>query len=202
MAPGDEKRPLSGLKVLDVGCGGGILSVSLARLGATVHGIDVAEKNIQVARAYAEDLELPIYYDHVTVEELAATRARYDVVFNMEVVEHVADLDAFMKGCCRLVNRDGAMFVSTINRNPLAWLMAVFGAEYVLRWLPKGTHHYSMLRKPTEIAKRLRAGGLNPASWRGVAVNPLTKSFRLTRTKMVNYMVFARRPITREDIRA
>ncbi|MEM9183825.1 MAG: bifunctional 2-polyprenyl-6-hydroxyphenol methylase/3-demethylubiquinol 3-O-methyltransferase UbiG [Pseudomonadota bacterium] len=187
----DSDRPLTGLRVLDVGCGGGILSVALARLGADVHGIDVAERNIAVAQTHATRLGLPIRYEHTPVETLAASGARYDVVFSMEVVEHVDDLPVFMQASCELVADDGLMFVATINRNPIAWLTAIVGAEYILRWLPRGTHHYALLRKPSEVAALMSEHGVEPRSWSGVSVNPLTRNFKLTPSLLVNYMLVA-----------
>ncbi len=185
--------PLTGLRVLDVGCGGGILSESMARLGAAVTGIDVVEKNIGIARAHAGASGVDVTYRQQTASALAAEGAAYDVVLNMEVVEHVADLDAFMADCCALVRPGGTMFVATINRNPLAGFVAIFGAEYVLRWLPKGTHRYRMLRKPAEIVSRLEQGGLEVAGMTGVRVNPLNRSMALTRSTAINYMLVAHR---------
>ena len=184
-------RPLDGLEVLDVGCGGGILSESMARLGARVTGIDVVEKNIGVARAHAQRSGLVIDYRRQPASALVDAGRRFDVVLNMEVVEHVADLDAFMADCCALVRAGGTMFVSTINRNPLAWLVAIVGAEYVLRWLPRGTHRYRMLRKPAEIRDRLADGGLGVDERVGVRVNPFTRRMTLTSLTAINYMLMA-----------
>ena len=189
----DRRQPLSGLRVLDIGCGGGILSESMARLGAEVTGIDVVEKNIGTATVHARQQGLNIDYQARTAESLASDGARFDVVLNMEVVEHVADLPAFMEACTALTGARGVMFVATINRTPLAWLFAIVGAEYVLRWLPKGTHRWSEFRKPGEIEELLQAGGLGVRQRSGVAVNPLTRSFRLTPQLNVNYMLMASR---------
>ncbi len=183
--------PLDGLRVLDIGCGGGILSESLARLGAHVHGVDVVEKNIGIARAHASAAGIEIDYQHRTVESLARDGAQYDVIFNMEVVEHVADFDGFMDAASATVRPGGAMFVATINRNPLAGFVSIFGAERVLRWLPVGTHHYSMLRKPSEVVQALRRNELDHRQQTGVRVNPLTRRFSLTPSLAINYMVFA-----------
>jgi len=190
-----SKMPLQGLSVLDVGCGGGILSESLARLGAEVTGIDVVERNIAIAKAHAEQQKLEILYRSISVEALEQESRRYDVVFNMEVVEHVANLPVFMRSCNALVKENGATFVATINRNWLAWLVAVFGAEYVLGWLPKGTHRYQMLRKPSEIRNLLNSGGLSIVRGAGVRVNPFKKSMALTQSMAINYMLFAKRNV-------
>ena len=184
-------KPLSGLRILDIGCGGGILSEALARLGADVTGVDVAKRNINVARHHAAEAGLPVYYLLGSAEDLAEAGERFDVVLNMEVVEHVADLGAFMKACNALVRPGGMMFVATINRNPLAWLSAVFGAEYVLRWLPRGTHHWRKLRKPQELVSLMGRGGLHVADTTGVLVNPLTRGMRLSKFTGINYMLTA-----------
>jgi len=189
---GDEK-PLEGLHVLDVGCGGGILSESMARLGAQVTGMDVVEKNIRIASAHATDESLEIEYRVATASAVAASGEKFDVVLNMEVVEHVADVDAFMRDCAQLTADAGAMFVATINRTPKAWLFAIVGAEYILRWLPRGTHRYSMFRKPSEIEAHLEAGGLIVQDAVGVAANPFARSLRVTGSTAVNYMMFCKR---------
>lgn len=189
----DSARPLEGLTVLDVGCGGGILSESMARLGADVTGIDIVEKNINVARLHAQQEELPIDYRLMTAAELAGSGARFDIVLNMEVVEHVADLAEFMRGCNRLTADGGVMFVATINRTPLAWLFAIVGAEYILGWLPRGTHRWKLFRKPDEIAALLADGGLAVRDITGVVANPFTRTLRRTRLTNVNYMMYCTR---------
>lgn len=189
----DRDRPLSGLTALDIGCGGGILSESIARLGATVTGIDVVEKNIRVASHHARSRDLPVVYEHRTAESMVNSGETYDLVFNMEVVEHVADLPAFMGSCNRLTRPGGLMFVATINRTWLAWLFAIIGAEHILRWLPRGTHRWRDFRRPGEIGRLLARGGLEVKARSGVAVNPLTRKFRLTGNTRVNYMLAASR---------
>jgi len=188
-----KARPLTGLRIVDIGCGGGILAESMARLGAEVHGIDVVEKNIQVARRHARQSELPIDYRQVTVEELAASGVRYDVVLNMEVVEHVADLPLFLSACNRLLDARGLQFIATINRNPWSWLIAIVGAEYILGWLPRGTHRWRRFVRPGELEALLRRDGLCIDDATGVAINPLTRKFRLTPRLAVNYMLCASR---------
>jgi 2-polyprenyl-6-hydroxyphenyl methylase/3-demethylubiquinone-9 3-methyltransferase len=185
--------PLAGLSVLDVGCGGGILSESLARLGADVVGIDVVEKNITIARAHSARAGLSISYQYATVESLHISGRRFDVVFNMEVVEHVADLSTFMSACNALVKPGGGTFMATINRNWLSWLIAIVGAEYVLRWLPQGTHRYHMLRKPAEIKALLECDNFILQNATGVVVNPFNRTMKITPVLWVNYMFFATR---------
>ena len=191
----DDDHPLTGLRVLDIGCGGGILSESMAALGAFVHGIDVTERNIGIARSHAQAGGLEIEYECVSAESLAKRNVQYDIVLNMEVVEHVADLDSFMYAAAQMVRPGGMMFVATINRNWLAGLVAIFGAEYVLRWLPRGTHRYDRLRKPGEIVDQLETRGLDIRKMAGVRVNPLTRRMSLSGNTWINYMLAAyRRP--------
>ena len=189
----NEHKPLNGLSVLDVGCGGGILAESLAKLGARVHAIDVVEKNIHIARAHARNNNLDIQYSHATVESLVDSNEKYDVVFNMEVVEHVADLDTFLNACASVVRPGGCMFVATINRTVIAYLSAIIGAEYILRWLPKGTHRYSMLRKPNEIVSLLASNQIECKEKIGVGVNPFTRKFSLRNNTNINYMLFTQK---------
>ncbi len=190
----DAATPLHGLTVLDVGCGGGILSEAMAALGAEVTGIDVVEKNIRVARLHAERNGLAIDYRYGSIADVVADRRRYDVVLNMEVVEHVDDVPVFMRDCCKAVADGGAMFVATINRTLKGWLFAIVGAEYLLRWLPRGTHQWSKFRKPGEIRDYLAAGGLRVAAVCGVAANPVTRTLHRTDSTSVNFMLMAVRP--------
>lgn len=191
--PRDE-APLAGLRVLDIGCGGGILSESMARLGARVTGIDVVGKNIGIASLHAAGEGLDIDYRLVTASDLARRGERFDVVLNMEVVEHVADLPAFMAACCELVAPGGVQFVATINRNPKSWLFAIVGAEYVLRLLPRGTHRWRAFRRPAEVESLLHAGGLRTVERSGVRLNPFARHFSLGPGLGVNYMLMAIRP--------
>lgn len=186
-------EPLAGLRVLDIGCGGGILSESMARLGASVTGIDVVDKNIQIARLHAIQQGLEVDYQANTAAKTEAGGERYDVVLNMEVVEHVADLPAFMASACALTNPGGVMFVATINRTPKSWLFAKIGAEYILRLLPRGTHRWSMFRRPDEVKTLLHRGGLEVVETTGVGLNPFARRFWLSRSLQVNYMLMARR---------
>lgn len=191
MTTPEGDAPLHGLEVLDIGCGGGILSEALARAGARVTGIDVVERNIAIARAHAGQSGLPVTYCLEPAAGHAAGGRTYDVVFNMEVVEHVADFPAFMRQCQSLVRPGGVMFVATINRNPLAWLVAIIGAEYILGWLPRGTHHYRLLRRPDEVTASLTADGFREVARTGVAMNPFTRQLSLVRSLWVNYMLCA-----------
>jgi len=188
-------KPLEGLKLLDVGCGGGLLCEPLARLGAAVTGLDAAEKNIRIASLHAAESGLAIDYRHGSVEELAEGTQRFDAVLTMEVVEHVADVAGFLVAAAQLVRPGGVMFLSTLNRTPKAFLMAIVGAEYVLRWLPRGTHDWRRFLRPSELAAGLRRAGLEVEELAGVAYNPLTDAWRLApRDLDVNYMMLAVKP--------
>ena len=186
------ERPFAGIRVLDIGCGGGILSESVARLGGTVLGVDVTEKNLAVARLHAQWNGLAIDYRLADVEQLAAAGEVYDLVLNMEVVEHVERRPEFLAHCGRLVRPGGVMVLATINRTPAAALIALFGAEVLLRWLPRGTHHYRKLVRPEEITTELGAG-FRCLDRTGVRVNPLNRAFSFTRWLGVNYMLVMQR---------
>ena len=187
----EHDTPLAGLKILDIGCGGGILSESMASLGANVYGIDVTEKNIEVARRHSHRAALPIRYEHTAAEMLATRNLTFDVVLNMEVVEHVINLPGFMEACAKLVSNDGVMFISTINRTWKSWLFAIVGAEYLLRWLPKGTHQWHKFVRPDELEELLARHNMKTSGHRGVRVNPFTKRFSLSENLSVNYMLAA-----------
>lgn len=186
------QRPLSGLRVLDIGCGGGILSESVARLGAQVLGVDVTEKNLRVARMHAQGSGLPIEYRLASAADLARAGETFDLVLNMEVVEHVEGLSSFLSDCARLVRPGGLMLVATINRTWAAALIALFGAEVVLRWLPRGTHHYRKLVRPAEVTAGL-GEGFRLLHRTGVRVNPFNRAFAYTRWMGVNYMLLLQR---------
>lgn len=190
--PSDPK-PLNGLRALDIGCGGGILAESIARFGALVYGIDVTERNITIARQHAQQQGLTIDYQLITAEAMANNDVQYDVVCNMEVVEHVADLPGFLHACNQLVRPDGMMFIATINRTLLSWLFAIVGAEYILRWLPRGTHQWRRFPTPGELERLLTPDGLMITKRRGVRINPLTRRFTLTKFLGVNYMLVCRK---------
>ncbi|MCR8724437.1 bifunctional 2-polyprenyl-6-hydroxyphenol methylase/3-demethylubiquinol 3-O-methyltransferase UbiG [Frigidibacter sp. ROC022] len=182
-------EPFAGLRLLDIGCGGGLLSEPMARLGAEVVGADAAERNIPVAQLHAEQSGLTIDYRHTTAEALAAEGERFDVVLNMEVVEHVADPLGYLTACHDLLKPGGLMICSTINRNSKSFMMAIVGAEWVMRWLPKGTHDWAKFITPDELFDLLRRAGLDPVDRQGMVFNPLGWSWSLSpRDLSVNYV--------------
>lgn len=191
---GSAPKPFAGLRFLDIGCGGGLLSEPMARLGAQVIGADASETNIEIARLHAVQSGLEIDYRATTSEALEAEGENFDVVLNMEVVEHVADVDMFMKSCAAMVRPGGLMFVATINRTLKAYGMAIIGAEHILRWLPRGTHQYEKLVTPRELEVALAGTGVDIVRRSGVSFNPLADEWRLSRDMDVNYMVVATRP--------
>ncbi|MCV0424533.1 MAG: bifunctional 2-polyprenyl-6-hydroxyphenol methylase/3-demethylubiquinol 3-O-methyltransferase UbiG [Roseibium sp.] len=182
-----------GLRFLDIGCGGGLLSEPMARLGADVLGADASETNIKIARLHMENSGLDIDYRAETAEKLAEDGETFDVVLNMEVVEHVADVPLFLKATSQMVRPGGLMFVATINRTLKAYALAIVGAEFVLRWLPKGTHSYEKLVKPSEIEGPVKDAGLKIIDRSGVSYNPLTDTWSQSRDMDVNYMLLAER---------
>lgn len=184
-------RPLAGLEVLDLGCGGGLLSEPLARLGARVTGIDADAQSVRIAAGHAEDCGLAIAYLESTAEELAATGRRFDLVVSMEVVEHVRDVEGFLAAACALVKPGGGLALATLNRTPKAFLLAVVGAEYLLRWLPRGTHDWRRFLRPSELTRTLRRNGVTVRELTGVSYNPLSDQWRRSRDLDVNYMLFA-----------
>jgi 2-polyprenyl-6-hydroxyphenyl methylase / 3-demethylubiquinone-9 3-methyltransferase len=186
-------RPLEGLEVLDVGCGGGLLSEPLARLGARVTGIDLEPANLVVAAAHAEVGGLEIDYREASAEQLAAAGQRFDLVCVMEVVEHVADQAGFLGACGQLVGPGGALVLATLNRTLRAFALGIVAAEYLLRWLPPGSHSWSRFLRPSEAARALRGSGLAIADLTGVSYDPLRDRFRLGPDPAVNYMLFATR---------
>jgi 2-polyprenyl-6-hydroxyphenyl methylase/3-demethylubiquinone-9 3-methyltransferase len=189
-----QRRPLEGLRLLDIGCGGGLLSEPMARLGATVVGADAAERNIKIASLHAAQSGLEIDYRATTSEALAAAGEKFDIVLNMEVVEHVADVPLYMKSCADLVAPGGLMFVATINRTARAFALAIVGAEYVLGWLPKGTHQYSKFLTPNEIIGLIERNRMNVIDQAGVVYNPLQDSWRQSSDMGINYMILAEKP--------
>jgi 2-polyprenyl-6-hydroxyphenyl methylase/3-demethylubiquinone-9 3-methyltransferase len=186
-------RPLSGLAAVDVGCGGGLLCEPLARLGASVVGIDLAATSVEVAADHARAAGLTIDYRVAAAEDLVAERARFDLVCAMEVVEHVADPAGFLAACAALVRPGGGLVLATLNRTFRAFALGVVAAEYVLGWLPRGTHSWSRFVRPSEAARPLRRAGLRIDDLSGVVYDPLRDRFRLSRDVAVNYMLFATR---------
>lgn len=185
-------RPLEGLSILDVGCGGGILCEPLARLGARVVGVDPGEENVGAARAHAARMGLTIDYRATTVEALGEGDERFDAVLAMEVVEHVVDPAPFLTAVAALARPGGLVFASTLNRNLKSWAMAIVGAEYLLRWLPRGTHDWGKFLTPEELSAMLRGAGLAIEDKAGVIYDPLADRFRVsTRDLDVNYMLVA-----------
>lgn len=192
----NQQMPLAGRRVLDVGCGGGILADSMARKGANVLGIDLATKALRVAQLHALEAATPnIDYREVSVEALADEQpAAFDAVTCMEMLEHVPDPASVVRACAELVKPGGWVFFSTINRNPKAFLLAIVGAEYVLNLLPRGTHEYLKFIRPSELAGHCRHAGLQWQHTRGLDYNPLTRRYRLTSDASVNYLVATRKP--------
>ncbi|MCV6591710.1 MAG: bifunctional 2-polyprenyl-6-hydroxyphenol methylase/3-demethylubiquinol 3-O-methyltransferase UbiG [Silicimonas sp.] len=190
-----DPAPFKGLRLLDIGCGGGLLSEPMARLGADVVGADAAERNIPVAQVHAEEQGLNIDYRVTTAEALAEAGEKFDAVLNMEVVEHVADPQAYLDACHALLKPGGLMCCSTINRNPKSYAVAILGAEYVMRWLPKGTHEWSKFITPDELCTMLEKAGLDPVDRTGFVFNPVAWSWSLSdRDLSVNYVTTSLRP--------
>ena len=187
---------LTGLQVLDIGCGGGLLSEPLARQGGDVTGIDPSEKTVRVARAHAHSSGAPVIYESTTVEALVDRRRQFDVVIAMEVVEHVTDVNTFVSGCAALVAPGGLFVASTINRTLKAYALAIVGAERVMRWLPVGTHEYDKLVRPKELEAAAMSGGLSVFDKMGMVYNPLFGDWRLAQGDLdVNYLISATKPL-------
>ena len=191
----DEQSPspFKNLKFLDIGCGGGLLSEPMTRLGAAVVGADPSDINIETARIHADQQDLEIDYRTETAEELAKAGETFDVVLNMEVVEHVADVDLFVATCAGMVRPGGLMIIATINRTMKAFALAIVGAEYVLRWLPRGTHSWEKFVTPDELAKALSSTKLKQIDLAGITFNPLSDVWSRTNDTDVNYIVTAAR---------
>ncbi|GLO76972.1 MAG: bifunctional 2-polyprenyl-6-hydroxyphenol methylase/3-demethylubiquinol 3-O-methyltransferase UbiG [Roseobacter sp.] len=188
-------EPFRGLRILDIGCGGGLLSEPMARLGATVVGADAAAGNIPVAQVHAQQSGLDIDYRHTTAEALAEAGEQFDVVLNMEVVEHVASPIDYLIACRTLLKPGGLHICSTLNRNPKSFMMAIVGAEHVMRWLPKGTHEWSKFITPDELFDLLHKAGLTAVDRKGFVFNPITWSWRLSdRDLSVNYVTASLKP--------
>lgn len=192
----DERSPVAGLKVIDVGCGGGILAEGLAQRGAEVTGIDMGEAPLEVAQLHSLESGLEIQYRRITAEEIAEEQAgQYDIVTCMEMLEHVPDPGSVIKACAKLCKPGGDVYFSTINRNPKSYMLAVIGAEYVLRMLPRGTHEYSKFIKPSELAHWIRQADLQLQHTTGMTYNPISRRYKLNDDDVdVNYMVHTQKP--------
>ncbi|WP_119274130.1 bifunctional 2-polyprenyl-6-hydroxyphenol methylase/3-demethylubiquinol 3-O-methyltransferase UbiG [Taklimakanibacter deserti] len=189
-----ERRPFAGLRFLDIGCGGGLLTEPMARLGATITGIDPSEKNISTARVHSQEQDLAIDYRAQTAEALAAEGETFDVILNMEVIEHVADPKGFVETCGALLKPNGLIFIATLNRTLKSFGLAIVGAEYILGWLPKGTHQWEKFITPAELEGWLEASGLRQLDRTGVTYNPFSGEWRRARDMDVNYMLVAQKP--------
>lgn len=190
-----DRRPLQGLRLLDIGCGGGLLSEPMARLGATVVGIDPAEPNIRTAEVHASEQELAIDYRVATAESLLAAGESFDIILAMEVIEHVVDPAALVTTCAGLLRDGGLIFIATINRTLKSFGLAIIGAEYILGWLPRGTHQWERFITPEELRGWIGGNGLDILAETGVAYSPFTGKWRRARDMDVNYMLVARKPV-------
>lgn len=190
-----QALPFKGLRILDIGCGGGLLSEPMARLGADVVGADAAPRNIPVAQVHAAQSGLVIDYRHTTAEDLAASGEQFDVVLNMEVVEHVADPQGYLTACQLLLKPGGLMICSTLNRNAKSFVMAIVGAEWVMRWLPKGTHDWAKFITPDELYDMIRKAGLEPVDRKGMVFNPVSWKWSTSaRDLSCNYVTASVKP--------
>jgi 2-polyprenyl-6-hydroxyphenyl methylase/3-demethylubiquinone-9 3-methyltransferase len=188
----DRIKCLQSLKIADIGCGGGLVAEPLCRMGAAVTGVDAGKENIRIAKAHAKAHRLDIDYLATTAEKLAASGRKFDVVTALEIVEHVADVDVFVKACCKLVAPGGILIMSTLNRTPKSYLLGIVAAEYVLRWLPAGTHDWKKFLKPSELSRHIDSHGMSVTDVRGLIYNPFTRDFSLSKADLeVNYLLTA-----------
>ena len=183
----NKNKPLDNIKILDIGCGGGLLSEPMCRLGAQVFGIDASEKNINIAKIHAKKNDLKIYYECTSPENFK-TETKFDVILNMEIVEHVEDIDFFLKSCSRLLKKNGIMFVATLNKTLKSYLFAIIGAEYILRWLPIGTHEWEKFVRPEDLIKILKNYNLKLDSLDGMKFNLIQDKWNLSSDKSINYI--------------
>lgn len=188
----NSEMPLKGIKVLDIGCGGGLLCEPMSRLGADVLGIDVVEKNIKVAALHAKKMDLNINYQHISAEDLLVEKPNFDIILNMEVIEHVDNPNYFIEICSNLLKKEGLIFCSTINKNLKSYLFAILGAEYIMQWLPKGTHSWNKFIKPDQLKEYFSSSGLTVKDTKGFVFNPLAWRWELSKTDFtVNYAICA-----------
>ena len=185
----DVTKPLSGFKILDIGCGGGLVSEPVAKLGANVTAIDAGEKNIKIASIHAKQSSVDINYRNISAEDLLKEGNKFDVILNLEVLEHVADVGSFIETSIKLLNPGGIMFMATLNRTAKSYAFAVIGAEYVLRWLPKGTHDWKKFLKPSEIAKNINNDSITIKEIKGISFNPIKDKWFLSDDTDINYMM-------------
>ena len=183
-----SKKPLSKINILDIGCGGGLLCEPLKRLGAEITGIDASINNIKAAKLHAEEMDLNINYINCSPENLK-TDKKFKVILNMEIVEHVSDVNLFVQKCSSLIEKNGIMFVATINKNLKSYLFAIVGAEYILRWLPIGTHDWNKFIKPEELEKKLKNINFSTKDISGLTFNPITSSWKRDKNLSVNYII-------------
>ena len=183
----EKNRVLSGIKILDIGCGGGLLSEPMSRLGAEVFGIDASNKNIEVAKIHARKNNLDIKYFCASPENFE-TNTKFDVILNMEIVEHVEDVNFFLKSCSKLLKKNGIMFVATLNKTLKSYLFAIIGAEYILRWLPIGTHEWEKFIKPEKLIHMSKEYNLNLNDLKGVKLDLIKNKWKLSSDKSVNYI--------------
>jgi len=186
----NKKLPLKNLKILDIGCGGGLISEPMSRLGAKVTGIDASDKNIQVAKLHAKKNNLNINYLNIVPENLKLQN-EFDIILNLEVVEHVENLDLYLSSCFGLLNQKGIMFTATINRTLTSYVKAIIGAEYILRWLPIGTHDWNKFIKPEELEKKLSDLNFSIYNLTGLGYNPIFQEWKKTKDMSVNYIIVA-----------
>ena len=182
-----KENPLRNIKILDIGCGGGLLSEPMTKLGATVTGIDASPKNIEIAKLHAKKNKLKINYINCSPEKLPE-QEKFDVILNMEIVEHVEDISLFLKSCSQFLKKEGLMFIATINKTLKSYMFAIIGAEYILRWLPIGTHEWEKFVKPDELKKELLNNGLVLEKLDGVKFNPIKNEWFLSKDTSVNYI--------------
>ena len=190
----NAKKPLNKLDILDIGCGGGLLSEPMSKLGANVTGIDIVERNINIAKAHSNEENLNIEYKVSTAENLLNGNKQFDAILNMEVIEHVSDLNLFIESCEKLLKKDGILFFATLNRNIISYGLAIIGAEYILGWLPKGTHDWKKFITPEELKIIFRSSGLNISEIVGMKYNPIYDNWYISEDTSVNYLGTAIKP--------
>ena len=184
----DNANFLNGLSILDIGCGGGLMSEPMARLGAKVTGIDASEKNIRIAKLHSEKSKLKINYINSSPEQLGSEK-KYDIILNLEIVEHVDNVGFFIQSCYNLLKKDGLMFTATLNRSLMSYLKAIIGAEYILRWLPVGTHDWNKFLKPEELEKLLQDEKFSTVDVKGLEYNPILSKWKKSNNLSVNYII-------------